>query len=65
MVSRERSDIVCMACARILGEVEWRGGALRLVASGRPALFEIVDGRMICGRCGGRGFVAHHLLAAS
>jgi hypothetical protein len=65
MLSRERSEIVCLACGRVLGEVEVRNGALVLVENGRPRAFRVVNNRLFCTRCGGRGFVDYRMLAAS
>lgn len=65
MLSRERSDIVCLACGRVLGEVEVRNGALVLVQHRRPPAFRVVNNRLFCTRCGGRGFVDHRMLVAS
>lgn len=65
MLSRERSDIVCLACGRVLGEIEVRNGALALVENGRPQAFRVVNNQLFCVRCGGRGFVDYRMLAAS
>ncbi len=64
-MARERGDIVCLACGRLLGEVEWNGKRLRLVERDVPNQFRLVEKRMVCLRCGGRGFVDHRMLAAS
>jgi len=52
MLSRERSDIVCLACGRVLGEIEVRNGALTLVENERPQAFRVVNNQLFCTRCG-------------
>lgn len=65
MQRRERADIICIACGRVLGEIECKENRLALVQSERPAMVRVVDGQLFCTRCGGRGFVEYRLLAAS
>jgi hypothetical protein len=65
MQKKERADIICIACGRVLGEVERREQGLALIQSERPAMLRVVEGRLFCIRCGGRGFVEHRMLVAS
>jgi hypothetical protein len=65
MSKNERADIICIACGRVLGEVERKEDHLTLVQNERPVLLRVEEGRLFCTRCGGRGFVEHRLLAAS
>lgn len=65
MINKERAEIICLACGRVLGEVERRENQLRLVKSDRPVMMKMVEGRVFCCRCGGRGFIEHRMLEAS
>lgn len=65
MQKHEKADIICIACGRVLGEVERRANRLALVQGERPVMLRVVEGRLFCTRCGGRGFVEHRMLVAS
>ncbi|MBI2760939.1 MAG: hypothetical protein HYX51_05885 [Chloroflexi bacterium] len=54
MRSRTHTDINCSDCGRLLGEVERIETGLRLSPIDSPSLLRHNEGRLFCGRCGGR-----------
>lgn len=64
-MKRDQAEIICMNCGRTLGEVERRQGRFHLVQSERPVLLRVIEGRMMCRHCGGRGFIEGRLLASA
>jgi hypothetical protein len=53
-----RAEVTCLNCGRGLGEIEGREGRMRLVRPGPNGVAPTLrNGRLTCGRCGGRAIV--------
>ncbi len=53
-----RAEVTCLNCGRGLGEIEGQDGRLRLLRPGPQGVApRLRDGRLTCGRCGGRAIV--------